>query len=561
ELPSHPGMHCYKSRQHAVKGMVMELNFVRKLSVPLRSNVGSAKKTTGWEDGGGSDGGGKIITISLKDSTNGSLSNRTRLGRIGIASVREGVGLPRTGEDESEGAISRNEDVCEESGSRCLPSCSREAKALSSPWRAMRGTLDTRRTNRSGVNDDEIAGGFIYFVCVALYSELLVSLFPSGLNYIGRPPDLFGGRILHRLNYISAIRNFGVTKWNLKTFNVARRFLALCASRTEGRFHDLAASCVLLTSNRHLSFHDLARPHCPVFQDMASLAQLIGAVRVRNQRVKSRRAAPSCTELHGCLPAALTRARVVRNNDGALTACALVLHPDVLSVLAAGLPQVTMVRVGHVVGAADGIGSQRTIRRALTQTFAVFGHDARRAPGAARLESYLSFSAASFSGVSSTRVSAINFTGKVRSEKMDPHGEIPTDNPCGAVINIEDELIPDEKIVELTERATRKVTLNFAIFFKIFSQRIYLASMQAREIRTFNGKLKTTPYFQCIAYFSRTNALQLFSLQLMHRKNIFSAKGIIIDATLLTELVGGITMYIIILIQFLLMWNSCGGQS
>jgi len=42
------------------------------------------------------------------------------------------------------------------------------------------------------------------------------------------------------------------------------------------------------------------------------------------------------------------------------------LHPDILSVLAAGLPQVTMVRIGHVVGAADGIGSQRTIRRALT---------------------------------------------------------------------------------------------------------------------------------------------------------------------------------------------------
>jgi len=51
-------MHCYKARQHAVKGMVMELNFVRELSVPLRSNVGSTKKTTGWEDGDGSDGGG-----------------------------------------------------------------------------------------------------------------------------------------------------------------------------------------------------------------------------------------------------------------------------------------------------------------------------------------------------------------------------------------------------------------------------------------------------------------------------------------------------------------------
>lgn len=58
------------------------------------------------------------------------------------------------------------------------------------------------------------------------------------------------------------------------------------------------------------------------------------------------------------------------------------LHPGVLPVLAAVLPQVTIARVGHVVGAADGIGSQRTVRRALTQAFAIFGHDARRAPSA-----------------------------------------------------------------------------------------------------------------------------------------------------------------------------------
>lgn len=80
----------------------------------------------------------------------------------------------------SEGAISRNEDVCEESGSRCLPSCSGEAKALSSPWRTTRGTLDTRRRNRSGINDDEIARGFIYFVRVLCF----VALF-----FLSRPLD------------------------------------------------------------------------------------------------------------------------------------------------------------------------------------------------------------------------------------------------------------------------------------------------------------------------------------------------------------------------------------
>jgi len=43
--------------------------------------------------------------------------------------------------------------------------------------------------------------------------------------------------------------------------------------------------------------------------------------------------------------------------------------------------------------------------------------------------------------------------------------------------------------------------------------------------------------------------LQLFSLQLMHRENIFSAKGFIVDATLLTA-VSNIYIYIYI-------YNTC----
>lgn len=57
------------------------------------------------------------------------------------------------------------------------------------------------------------------------------------------------------------------------------------------------------------------------------------------------------------------------------------LHPDGPPVFAAVLLQVTIGRIGHVVGAANGIGSQGTIRGALTQTLAVL-NDARRAPGA-----------------------------------------------------------------------------------------------------------------------------------------------------------------------------------
>lgn len=52
--------------------------------------------------------------------------------------------------------------------------------------------------------------------------------------------------------------------------------------QSDGRFHDLAASHVLLTLDGYLSFHDLTRPHCPVFQDTPSLERrLIGTGRVR----------------------------------------------------------------------------------------------------------------------------------------------------------------------------------------------------------------------------------------------------------------------------------------
>ncbi|XP_018310409.1 putative gustatory receptor 28b [Mycetomoellerius zeteki] len=51
--------------------------------------------------------------------------------------------------------------------------------------------------------------------------------------------------------------------------------------------------------------------------------------------------------------------------------------------------------------------------------------------------------------------------------------------------------------------------------------------------------------------------LQLFSLQILHRKNTFSLKGLTVDATLLAAIVGNITMYLLILIQFLNISYSC----
>ncbi|KAK0161021.1 hypothetical protein PV327_009540 [Microctonus hyperodae] len=54
--------------------------------------------------------------------------------------------------------------------------------------------------------------------------------------------------------------------------------------------------------------------------------------------------------------------------------------------------------------------------------------------------------------------------------------------------------------------------------------------------------------------------LQLFSLQLLHRDNRFIARGLAIDALLLTSIVGGITTYLLILIQFLVSSNSCATE-
>ncbi|KAG7188678.1 hypothetical protein KM043_008300 [Ampulex compressa] len=51
--------------------------------------------------------------------------------------------------------------------------------------------------------------------------------------------------------------------------------------------------------------------------------------------------------------------------------------------------------------------------------------------------------------------------------------------------------------------------------------------------------------------------LQLFSLQALHRDNLFTAKGLCMDATVLTKVVGGITTYLLILIQFMYANGSC----
>ncbi|XP_018351442.1 PREDICTED: putative gustatory receptor 23a [Trachymyrmex septentrionalis] len=56
--------------------------------------------------------------------------------------------------------------------------------------------------------------------------------------------------------------------------------------------------------------------------------------------------------------------------------------------------------------------------------------------------------------------------------------------------------------------------------------------------------------------------LNLFSLQILHCDNTFSAKGgLTIDATLLTAMVNSISTYLLILIQFLFMTHSCDSKT
>ncbi|XP_067206963.1 uncharacterized protein [Linepithema humile] len=54
--------------------------------------------------------------------------------------------------------------------------------------------------------------------------------------------------------------------------------------------------------------------------------------------------------------------------------------------------------------------------------------------------------------------------------------------------------------------------------------------------------------------------LQLFSLQILHRNNTFSAKGLTVDAKFITAIVGSITTYLLILVQFMNAANNCDGK-
>ncbi|XP_012535224.3 uncharacterized protein LOC105836018 isoform X2 [Monomorium pharaonis] len=55
--------------------------------------------------------------------------------------------------------------------------------------------------------------------------------------------------------------------------------------------------------------------------------------------------------------------------------------------------------------------------------------------------------------------------------------------------------------------------------------------------------------------------LQLFSLQILHLDNTFSAKGFNVDAAFFARMIGTITTYMFILLQFFIISHSCDGNS
>ena len=76
---------------------------------------------------------------------------------------------------------------------------------------------------------------------------------------------------------------------------------------------------------------------------------------------------------------------LTRYDSDVLTASTLMLNPRVLPPLTAGLSQLTVVRVRHVVRTANRRKTRRTLDGALTLAFTAFRYDTYRTPGAIRL--------------------------------------------------------------------------------------------------------------------------------------------------------------------------------
>ncbi|KAG5338778.1 GR28B protein, partial [Acromyrmex charruanus] len=110
-------------------------------------------------------------------------------------------------------------------------------------------------------------------------------------------------------------------------------------------------------------------------------------------------------------------------------------------------------------------------------------------------------------------------------------------------------------VINLSEQVIEIFLLNM-IFYTLRMALIFWAcetgKNQAQEIRTTIHDVLNDARDEQIK-----NELQLFSLQLLHCKHTFSAKGFNVDATFLTTMVGTITTYMLITLQFLIALYSC----
>ncbi|XP_011880401.1 PREDICTED: putative gustatory receptor 28b isoform X1 [Vollenhovia emeryi] len=103
----------------------------------------------------------------------------------------------------------------------------------------------------------------------------------------------------------------------------------------------------------------------------------------------------------------------------------------------------------------------------------------------------------------------------------------------------------------------------FVIQVAHYSAKIMLLVWACETGKTEAQKISTTIYDVLNSTSDKQIKAELhtFSLQILHCKNTFSAKGLTVDATLLTAILGSVTTHMLILIQFLITTHSCDEKS
>ncbi|KYN03741.1 Putative gustatory receptor 28b [Cyphomyrmex costatus] len=114
--------------------------------------------------------------------------------------------------------------------------------------------------------------------------------------------------------------------------------------------------------------------------------------------------------------------------------------------------------------------------------------------------------------------------------------------------------------INLDNEIRNKFFVSYIIYYLI---RITLIVWACETGKNQALKIGTTVHdvFNAISNKQIKYQLQLFSLQILQCDNTFSVKGFTVDATLLTKMANSITLYLLILIQFLGTSHSCDGKT